>query len=187
MKMLTRLERRKINIKGVDVNIDAKAGQISFKKGNAELVFKYAPLLTQATIEGDLLVFKALGDTKRHAQLLGTAIATSCNHIEGLTKGYKLELEIRGTGYKVAAENKNGAIILVLQLGYSNEVRYELPAIVKATIATPTLFSLESFDKQMVYQTSDSIRRIRKLSAYKGKGIIPKGMTITLKETKKKK
>lgn len=187
MRMLTRLERRKINIKGVDVAIDAKIGQIRFKRGNSELVYHYPPLLIQADIEGELLVFKALGDTKRHAQMLGTAIATSCNHIEGLTKGYKIELEIRGTGYKIASENKNGAMVLVLQLGYSNEVRYELPSIVKATIATQTLFTLESFDKQAVYQTSDSIRRIRKLSAYKGKGIIPKGMTITLKETKKKK
>jgi large subunit ribosomal protein L6 len=187
MKMLTRLERRKINIKGIDVNIDTKAGQIRFKRNNSELSFQYPPLFIEAGIEGETLVFKALGETKRHAQLLGTAIATSCNHIEGLTKGYKIELEIRGTGYKIASENKNGTTVLVLQLGYSNEVRYPLPGIVKATIATPTLFTLESFDKQVVYQTSDSIRRIRKLSAYKGKGIIPKGMTITLKETKKKK
>lgn len=187
MKMLTRLERRKINVTGVDVSIDAKMGQIRFKRQNAELVFNYPAHMIHAALEADLLVFKALGETKRHAQLLGTAIATSCNHLTGLTKGYKIELEIRGTGYKIASENKNGAIVLVLQLGYSNEVRYELPSIVKATIATPTLFSLESYDKQLVYQVSDSIRRIRKLSAYKGKGIIPKGMTITLKETKKKK
>lgn len=187
MRMLTRLERRKIDVKGVDVSIDAKLGKVHFKRQNSELVFQYSPLHLEASLEGDILVYKALGDTKKHAQLLGTAIATSCNHIEGLLKGYKIELEIRGTGYKVASENKNGAVVLVLQLGYSNEVRYQLPSIVKATIATPTLFTLESYDKQVVYQTSASIRRIRKLSAYKGKGIIPKGMTITLKETKKKK
>lgn len=187
MVMLTRLQRRTINTKGVDVQIDNKAGKVAFKSKGSDLVFKYSPLHLKPSIDGDVLSYEPLGTTKKHAQLLGTAIAISCNNVEGLLKGYKIELEIRGTGYKVAAENKGGAVVLVFQLGYSNEVRYELPSIVKATIATPTQFSLESFDKQAVFQSSAIIRRFRKLSAYKGKGIIPKGMTITLKETKKKK
>lgn len=184
--MLTRLQRREITIKDVDVQIEEKTGKVRFKRQNSELEFRYSPQYLRAKIDAGVLNFEPLGTTPKHAQLLGTAISISSNHIQGLTTGYTVNLEIHGTGYKVASKNENGATVLVFQLGYSKEVVYKLPSNVTAKITSATLFSLESHDKQAVYQVAAHVCRLRKRNSYKKKGVIVQGSEYSLKETKKK-
>jgi large subunit ribosomal protein L6 len=186
-EMLTRLERKELSTKGIKVTINASQGIVCFEK-NAQIInVNFDVNFLQPVLEADILTGNATGQTAKHAQLLGTFISLSRAAIEGLTSGFKVELEIKGTGFKVASKTEEGKVILIFQLGYSNEVKYEMPSTVTAKIATPTQFSLESIHKQVLGQVSAHIRSLRKVNPYKGKGILVKGQVLILKETKKKK
>lgn len=185
-EVLTRLERKELNTKGLKVTIDPK-GTVCFEKGTQSINVAFNTEFLQPSLKDDVLTGNSTGQTREHAQLLGTFISLAAAAIEGLTKGFKIDLEIKGTGFKVASSTENGEVILTFQLGYSNEVRYKLPNTVTAKIATPTQISLESIHKQALGQASAHIRSLRKVNPYKGKGILVKGQVLILKETKKKK
>ncbi len=186
--LLTRLARNPIGLQGVHAKIDAIEGRVVFEKNGKNQVLKYDASLLSVSVENETMTWNAIAETKEHARCLGTAISLSKSAIEGLTKGFKVDLEIKGTGFKVASQNgADGKVVLVFQLGYSNETTYTLPSSVSVKIATPTQFSLESIDKQALGQVSAEIRSLRKVNPYKGKGILVKGSVLILKETKKKK
>jgi large subunit ribosomal protein L6 len=110
-------------------------------------------------------------DQKRHKSLHGLYRALINNMIEGVSKGYKTNMELIGVGYKATAANN----VLELSLGYSHNVFVAIPAEVKV-VATqekggnPTI-TLEGFDKQLIGQVAAKIKSLRKVEPYKGKGI----------------
>lgn len=185
--MLTRLERTILNTKGIKVTIDDKNGVISFERNAQTLEYGFKTRLLKASCSDDVLTFTALGTTPEHAMHLGTAISRSNACIKGLIQPFRKDLEIRGTGFKAALKVVDGKSFLVLQLGYSTERVFEVPAIVKVTVPAQTQIVLESVDKVALGLASVKIRGYRKVDAYKGKGIIEKGQVLVLKETKKKK
>ena len=89
------------------------------------------------------------------------------NMIIGVSEGYQKNMVIIGVGYK--AELKQN--ILVLTLGYANDIEYVIPEGVKIACETPTKFSISGIDKQLVGQTAAEIRSLRKPEPYKGKGV----------------
>lgn len=188
MALLTRLARSPIDLQGVKAEVLSNQNCLQFEKNGKTLSVAYDANLLDPVLDQGKLDWTAKGETRDHARCLGTAISLSKSAVEGLTKGFKVDLEIKGTGFKVASQNgTDGQVILVFQLGYSNETTYKLPSNVIAKITTPTQFSLESTDKQALGQVSAEIRRLRKVNPYKGKGILVKGSVLILKETKKKK
>jgi large subunit ribosomal protein L6 len=93
------------------------------------------------------------------------------NMVEGVGKGFKLDLELVGVGYRAAATGQQ----LDLSLGYSHNILFQLPNEIKVTTTSergknPTI-SLESHDKQLVGAVAAKIRSYRKPEPYKGKGI----------------
>jgi large subunit ribosomal protein L6 len=188
-EMLTRLERKELVTKGINVTVDSQLGKVRFEKDNKVLSVDFDPVLMTPVVEGDRLLGNALGQTRQHAQRLGTFLSQAGSAIAGITTGFKVDLEIKGTGFKVASKTVDGKVVLVFQLGYSNESAstYVMPDNVIAKIGTPTQLSLESIDKQALGQVAANIRSLRKVNPYKGKGILVKGQVLILKETKKKK
>lgn len=89
------------------------------------------------------------------------------NMIVGVSDGYKTVLTIIGVGYK--AEVKGN--ILLLSLGYTNDIEYVIPEGIKISCETPTKVIVEGIDKQLVGQTAAEIRSLRKPEPYKGKGV----------------
>jgi large subunit ribosomal protein L6 len=110
-------------------------------------------------------------DQKRHKSLHGLYRALINNMIEGVSKGYKTNMELIGVGYKATAANN----VLELSLGYSHSVFVAIPSEVKV-VATqekggnPTI-TLEGYDKQLIGQVAAKIKSLRKVEPYKGKGI----------------
>ena len=102
------------------------------------------------------------------------------NMIDGVSTGFKKELEIRGTGYRGAVKGN----VLNLNLGYSHPINYEIPAGIKVTMPETTKIVVEGIDKQLVGQVSANIRFYRKPDAYKGKGVRYVGEYVALKEGK---
>jgi large subunit ribosomal protein L6 len=111
---------------------------------------------------------------------LGTMWANLRNAIQGVTEGFIKVLEIEGVGYKAVAEGKT----LVLSLGYSHPIRFELPEGITAVVDKNTV-TISGNDKQMVGQVAAEIRAYRKPEPYKGKGIHYKGEVIRRKVGKK--
>jgi large subunit ribosomal protein L6 len=104
------------------------------------------------------------------------------NLVEGVSKGYAQQLEIAGVGFRAAVQGKN----LQLQLGYSHDVIYPIPAGIDIKCEKPTLILVSGSDKQKVGQVAAEIRGFRRPEPYKGKGIKYAGEKIRRKEGKKK-
>ena len=76
--------------------------------------------------------------------------------------------------------------ILQLALGYSHEVKYDVPEGIDIKCLKPTEILIEGIDKQKVGQAAAEIRRFRPPEPYKGKGIRYKDEYVFRKEGKKK-
>lgn len=125
---------------------------------------------------------QALADHKNADMIAGTTRALLNNAINGVSHGFKIDLELIGVGYKVQVQGNK----LNLTLGYSHPVVFELPHGVTAESPSQTEISLKGFDKSMVGQVAANIRALRPPEHYKGKGVRYKNEKIILKETKKK-
>ncbi len=88
------------------------------------------------------------------------------NLVEGVTKGFKKELEINGVGYRF--EKKGDAVMIYA--GYSHPFMYRPPEGIEMKIEGNRL-TVEGIDKQCVGQVAAEIRGIRKPEPYGGKGI----------------
>lgn len=104
------------------------------------------------------------------------------NLVDGVSKGFSQQLDIAGVGYRAAIQGKN----LQLQLGYSHDVVYPIPAGIDIKCEKPTIIVVSGSDKQKVGQVAAEIRGFRKPEPYKGKGIKYAGEKIRRKEGKKK-
>ena len=104
------------------------------------------------------------------------------NLAQGVTEGFKKELEISGVGYRAQMQGNT----LKLALGLSHDVNFEVPAGVTVTAPKPTEIIIEGTDPQLVGQVAANIREWRKPEPYKGKGIKYKDEYIFRKEGKKK-
>lgn len=89
------------------------------------------------------------------------------NMIVGVSDGYKKVLTIIGVGYKAEVNGK----VLVLSLGYANDIEFVIPEGLKISLDGPNKIVVEGIDKQLVGQTAAEIRSLRKPEPYKGKGI----------------
>ena len=89
------------------------------------------------------------------------------NMVTGVSSGFERVLEINGIGYRAEVKGQS----LVLNLGYSNPVNFDLPDGVSASVDRNTIIKLTAIDKEKLGQTAASIRKLRPPEPYKGKGI----------------
>ena len=104
------------------------------------------------------------------------------NAITGTCKGYEKILELSGVGFRAALKDKQ----LNLQLGFSHDVKFDIPDGIKITVEKQTIIKIVGFDKQQVGMVASQIKSIRPPEPYKGKGIKEQGQNILRKEGKKK-
>ncbi len=89
------------------------------------------------------------------------------NMVTGVSSGFERVLEINGIGYRAEVKGQS----LVLNLGFSNPVNFDLPDGVSASVDRNTIIKLTAIDKEKLGQTAASIRKLRPPEPYKGKGI----------------
>jgi len=107
----------------------------------------------------------------RHRALHGLYRSLIANMVQGVTEGFKRELELVGVGYRATVTGQ----LIDLALGFSHNIVFELPKEIKASAEAekgknPKIF-LEGIDKQLVGQIAAKIRGLRKPEPYKGKGV----------------
>ena len=175
---MSRIGKRPVPVpNGVTVNITGNA--ISVKGPKGELSRKLHPDM-QVTLDNGIITVTRPTDEDQHRALHGLTRSLIANMVEGVTQGYKKQLEITGVGYK--AEVKPFG--LQLALGYSHPVEYRAPAGIKLTAPQPTAVVIEGADKEKVGQVAAEIRALRKPEPYKGKGVKYQGEQIRRKAGK---
>jgi large subunit ribosomal protein L6 len=100
--------------------------------------------------------------------------------VQGVTAGYRKDLEILGVGYRAAMEGKT----LVLNVGYSHPVRVEPPDGISFVVEGNNRVGILGIDKQLVGEQAAQIRRVRPPEPYKGKGIRYAGEQVRRKAGK---
>jgi large subunit ribosomal protein L6 len=175
---MSRIGRKPVPVpNGVTVTVNGPA--ITVKGPRGELSRKLHPDM-QVKVENGTVTVNRPSDEDRHRALHGLTRSLIANMVEGVTQGYKKQLEITGVGYK--AEVKPFG--LQLALGYSHPVEYRAPAGIKLTAPQPTAVVIEGADKEKVGQVAAEIRALRKPEPYKGKGVKYQGEQVRRKAGK---
>ncbi|MCI5825730.1 MAG: 50S ribosomal protein L6 [Arcanobacterium sp.] len=149
---------------GVEVTV--ADGVVTVKGPKGELS-QALPEPISAQVDGDQLVVSRPNEERVSRSLHGLARTLVHNNIIGVTEGYKKDMEIVGTGYRVVAKGKD----LEFSLGYSHTIFVEAPEGISFTVESPTKFSVNGISKQQVGEIAAQIRKLRKPEPYKGKGV----------------
>ncbi len=118
----------------------------------------------------------------RVRSLWGTAQRTVANMVKGVSDGFTVNLALVGVGYRANVVGNR----ITLQLGFSHDVVYDLPAGITAKCEKSTEIAITGSSKQTVGQIAAEIRNYRKPEPYKGKGVIRENEYVVRKEGKKK-
>lgn len=164
-----------------DVEVRLAGNMFSAKGKLGELKLALSDQVETKVEDGKVWVTPA-NDSKQASMMWGTTRNLVRNLITGVSQGYTRSLEINGVGYRAAVQGKT----LQLQLGFSHDVNYPIPADVQIKCEKPTSITISGADKQRVGQIAAEIRGFRKPEPYKGKGIKYAEETILRKEGKKK-
>ena len=162
---------------GVEVNLDDNFATVKGPKG--ELKQQFDKDMT-FNIEGNEITVVRPSDSKRHRTVHGTTRAILANMIEGVSVGFKKELELIGVGYRAQMQGKK----LVLSVGYSHPVEFEEIDGIKLGVEGNTKVSIEGINKEVVGQYAAKVRAVRPPEPYKGKGIRYVGEYVRRKEGK---
>ncbi len=112
--------------------------------------------------------------------LWGTYAAHIQNMIKGVTEGFVKVLQVEGVGYRGEVKGTT----LVMQLGYSHPVTFEIPQGV-SVVVEKSVITISGIDKEVIGQFAANVRAKRKPEPYKGKGIRYQGEFILRKQGKK--
>lgn len=164
---------------GVQVQL---AGQTLTAKGpKGELKLTVVEDLDVTLADGKITV-KPRQPTRRARSMWGMQCTLVSNLVKGVKDGYTRELDINGVGLRAAMQGKN----LQLNMGFSHEVIYPIPAGIEIKVEKPTSIKISGADKHLVGQVAAEIRAVKPPEPYKGKGIKYSDETILRKEGKKK-
>lgn len=151
-------------------------------KGKLGVLERKISSLVKVVVEGENIVVSPSHNSNDSRALWGTERANLQNLVSGVNEGFKKELEINGVGYRAQVQGGD----LILQLGFSHEVRYVIPSGINIVCEKPTLVTVSGMDRQKVGQVAAEIRSYRKPEPYKGKGVKYVNESVFRKEGKKK-
>ena len=120
----------------------------------------------QAAVQDGKLVVSIVASDNQTRANFGTARARINNMVVGVTKGWKRSLELFGVGYNAKIQGQ----ALTLAVGFSHEVKMDLPPTVKCNVVKNTI-ELESADRELVGTVAARIRKVQPPEPYLGKGI----------------
>ncbi|WP_300461956.1 50S ribosomal protein L6 [Desulfobacula sp.] len=149
------------------VQFSLKGDMVSVKgpKGNLERQLHPAIALE---INNDVVEVKTDTSDRKKVALQGLFRSLISNMVTGVTTGYEKKLLLNGIGYRAEVNGSN----LILNVGYSNPVEFNLPKGISASVEKNTQINLSGIDKEVIGQVAANIRDIRPPEPYKGKGIM---------------
>jgi len=176
---MSRIGRAPITIPaGVDVKVDDN--NTVTVKGPKGTLSSVMPQDMAITVEDGVATVQRPSDDKEHRSLHGLTRSLLANMVQGVSEGYKKELEVNGVGYRAAMEGKK----LVMNLGFSHQVIVEEIDGVTIDVPAPNKIIISGINKQLVGQFAADVRKKRPPEPYKGKGIKYADEVIRRKEGK---
>lgn len=175
---MSRIGKKPISIpSGVKVAVEKG---VMIVEGPKAKLSKNMPPDVSVAVDGSSVCVACNEKAKSGSAMQGLTRSLLAGMVEGVTKGFKKDLEIVGVGYRAKIAGQQ----LELALGFSHPVIYKVPTGIKVTVTDTTKLSVEGADKQMVGEVAATIRRFKKPEPYKGKGIRYVGEHIVIKEGK---
>jgi large subunit ribosomal protein L6 len=160
---------------GVKIDIQESKVLVTGPKGKLEREIR--PEISIKEEDGNL-VLTTQDESKTSMAMKGLTRSLVNNMVVGVGTGFQKKLIVEGVGYRVSVEGSG----LTLNVGYSNPVKFKLPAGVTATMVDKAnIVMLESIDKELLGLTAAKVREVRKPEPYKGKGIRYEGEHIVRK------
>ena len=150
---------------GVKVEVAPDAVEIQGPKG--KLRQSLPPGVKFELNDGTLsaqLIHKADRSMSKYHGLARSLVA---NAVQGVTEGFKKELDIVGIGYRAEVSGPKVTFLL----GYSHPVIFEIPEGIEVSVNKQTHITVRGIDRQQVGQVAADIRSLRKPDPYKQKGV----------------
>jgi large subunit ribosomal protein L6 len=162
---MSRIGRKPIPVpKGVNVTVHADAVEVKGPKGT--LKQRVPPGITFEVKGSELVAAPSTGEPELR-KFHGLARSLMANAVQGVTEGFKKELDIVGVGYRAELKGKQ----VIFALGYSHPVVFDIPSGIDIAIDKQTHVTVTGIDRQLVGQVAANIRRFRKPDPYKQKGV----------------
>ena len=175
---MSRIGKKPITVpKGVKV--DVKPGVVEVKGPKGSLSQPLPPGIG-FKLEGESLNATLLRDDPTLGKFHGLARSLVANAVQGVTEGFRKDLDIVGVGYRAEVKGKQ----VVFALGYSHPVVFDIPAGIDIAIDKQTHITVTGVDRQAVGQVAANIRRLRKPDPYKQKGVRYTGEVLKKKAGK---
>jgi large subunit ribosomal protein L6 len=112
-------------------------------------------------------VLTAIRATEDHRALHGLARALVANAVQGVTTGFKKDLDIVGVGYRAELKGK----IVAFALGKSHPIEFPIPEGIQVVVEKQTHLIVSGADKGQVGQVAADMRSLRPPDPYKQKGV----------------
>jgi large subunit ribosomal protein L6 len=162
---MSRIGKKPIAVpKGVTVTVQPGAVEVKGPKGTLK---QRVPPGILFEVKDAQLVAKTERADPELGKFHGLARSLMANAVEGVTNGFKRELDIVGVGYRAEVKGKQ----VIFALGYSHPVVFDIPAGIDVAIDKQTHVTVTGIDRQLVGQVAANIRRFRKPDPYKQKGV----------------
>jgi len=175
---MSRIGRLPIDIPaGVTVTIDGQDVAVTGPKGELGLTVK-EPIV--ATMQENQVLVTRPDDERSSRALHGLTRSLIQNLIIGVTEGYRKELQVVGTGYRLASKGQS----VEFSLGFSHSITVDPPAGITFTVEGNDKLTVSGIDKQAVGEVAANIRKLRKPEPYKGKGVRYAGENVRRKAGK---
>ena len=164
--------------KDVQVTIDGSLLAVKGPKGQLEMNVN---TVIGCEVGDGAIVFTRPSDHRDHRSLHGMVRSIAANMVEGVTKGFKKDLEIRGVGFRALLKGST----LEMNLGKSHPINLAIPSEVKVEVAKDQrAVTVSGIDKQKVGAFAAKIRSFYPPEPYKGKGVRYVGEYVRSKEGK---
>ena len=161
----SRVAKRPVTVPS-GVKVDVNNGQVIVTGPKGKLQETVSPLVDVA-VDSDQVRITRREETKQAKAMSGLYRSLIQNMVTGVSDGFVRVLEINGVGYRAEVKGSK----LVLQLGYSNPVEFDIPKGIEAAVDKNTKVTVSGIDRQLVGETAARIRALRRPEPYKGKGI----------------
>ena len=160
---------------GVDVTITGNDVTVKGPKGTLSRTIAQQLSVTRQE-DGSILVTRP-DDERESRSLHGLSRTLINNMVVGVTEGYSKQLEIVGTGYRVAQKGTG----IELSLGFSHTVSVDAPEGVELKVDGNLKIIVSGISKEQVGEVAANIRKIRPPEPYKGKGVRYAGENVRRK------
>ena len=179
---MSKLGKKPILIpEGTKVKVESGKLTLTGPNGSKELSINDKIFSTSVSKDNNLIL-KLIKKNETSNIMWGTTRSLINSALIGVTSGHEKILELTGVGFRATLKGN----ILNLQLGFSHDIKYEIPQGIKLEVEKQVVIKIKGIDKELVGKAAAEIKMLKPAEPYKGKGIKERGQYILRKEGKKK-